>query len=79
MGCTPVKRRRGCFLRQSLCDLLMDVEESEEKGEFKEVSRDFLHGLVVRTLPSNAGVGPGVRSLLGDLRSHVSCGHKTKT
>ena len=79
MGCTPVKRRRGCFLRQSLCDLLMDVEESEEKGEFKEVSRDFLHGLVVRTLPSNAGMGPGVRSLLGDLRSHVSCGHKTKT
>lgn len=57
----------------------MDVEESEEKGEFKEVSRDFLHGLVVRTLPSNAGMGPGVRSLLGDLRSHVSCGHKTKT
>lgn len=70
---------KGLFLRQSLCDLLMDVEESEEKGGFKEVSRDFLHGLVVRTLPSNAGVGPGVQSLLGDLRSHVSCGHKTKT
>ena len=40
---------KGLFLRQSLCDLLMDVEESEERGRFKEVSRDFLHGLVVRT------------------------------
>ena len=52
--------------------MLMDVEESEEKGGFTEVSRDFLHDLVVRTLPSNAGVGPGFQSLLGDLRSHVS-------
>ena len=27
---------KGLFLRQSLCDLLMDVEESEERGRFKD-------------------------------------------
>lgn len=34
--------------------MLMDVEESEEKGEFKEVSRDFSWSQE-QTLPSNAG------------------------